>query len=376
MKSKKWVRTCQKLRDRVVQEQDGEKKYLLANFAGTEQQKDIEKRTALINDFFRIKLNIKAFSDSEEQRRGIAKVDFSDNQQVFNAMAKEFDMSYWAFNSMPNKQPLASYNPIFIWQLKSCNMHCPWCYVDDLNKNSRQGNNSEFFSIREIIDVFEEQRKSQPLFIARPSGGEPTLAIEQWLETLQELEKRGLDREVYVRGDTNLSTGRFIEYLETTGQIEKNYLEKVAEYPNFGLLCSFKGTDRKSFLHASGMREEYGFLEQERWDSFEKIIKAGIDAYPFIYDPNPETLESFMKQGASRFGDGFYLKTWIFPLKLYGPEKQRLEKLGIDPEQEQERLDKNFGKSQPIIQNMIWNKFGLNYQAVPRTGIKLKVRDK
>jgi len=117
----------------------------------------------------------------------------------------------------------------------------------------------------------------------------------------------------------------------------------------------------------------YSFLEDERWYSFSKIVKAGIDAYPFVYDPNPETLGSFMEKGAGMFGDGFYLKTWIFPLKFYGPERERLRKRGKNPEHYQKELDDNFGRSKEVMQDMIWKKFRLNYQATPRTGIELKL---
>jgi organic radical activating enzyme len=366
-----WIVHCANLRNKALKKEKGINKYLLANFTDTLQQKDIEARTPLIDDYFRVKINVKSFDEEMMQKSGKHAIDFSDNKQVFDALANEFDMPYWAFMSLKNTA-LKDFNRTFIYQLKACNLYCPWCYVDDCNKDGKQSN-GKYFSVPEIFDFFENEDKKGKIMNFRPSGGEPTLAVEQWLETLKEIQKRNLN--IFVQGDTNLTTGHFLDYLEEKRDIKRNLLEKVGEYNNFGLLCSFKGTDKESFLEAAGMSKTFEHLEDERWHTFGKLTNAGIDAYPFIYAPNPKTLESFMEKGAKLFGDGFYLKTWLVKLKLYGPEKARLAKLGISSEDYQKKLDSEFAESKEIMQNIIWKKYGLNYQAVPRTGIKLKFRE-
>jgi len=378
-----WVNYCLNLRKGVVSKgEKDDKKFLLANFLGTEQQKDIEKRTPLIQDFFRIKINVKAFNEKEMQKKGMHMhaIDFADNEAVFKALREEFDIPYWGFTKLKNR-PLKDYNDIFVYQLKACNVFCPWCYVDDANKNGKQENNSRFFSMSEIMDSFEDERKKQNIHMFRISGGEPTLAVEQWLEALRGLRNRGMGDDICIQSDTNLTTGNFIDYLQSGGELDKNLLEKVAEFPNFGVLCSFKGTDTEGFLRSMGItkvngsvEDKYSFLEEERWYSFSKLVNSGIDAYPFIYDPNPETLEKFMEKGAKMFGDGFYLKTWAYPLKLYGAEEERLKKIDKNPEDYQKELDDNFKRSKEVMQDITWKKFGINYQAIPRTGIKLKVK--
>jgi len=365
-----WIEFNSRLRKRVARKENGENQFLLASFVGTEQQKDIEKRTALIGDYFRAKINVKAFDDGERAKKNLPPLDFHNDQEVFNALKKEFDMPYWALNSI--HKPLKDLKNTFIYQLVACNYNCPWCYVDDINKNP-SAHGAKFFSTREVVDVFKQEQEKQPLYNIRPSGGEPTLMIEQWLEVLKEIDKRSLT--AYMQGDTNLSTGHFLERLEEKGEIENHLLEKVASFSNVGVLCSFKGTDKESFLKAAGMPKKYDFLEEERWYTFSKMLRAGIDAYPFVYDPDPVTLESFMEKGAEKFGDGFYLKTWVLPIKLYGPEIERLKRSGASPEAYQKQLDFNFNASTEIMQRLIWRKFGLNYQAVPRTGPKLKVQE-
>jgi len=368
---KRWIDYNLFSRGRILEKKDGENRYRLADFSGTAQEKDIKDKTSPIDRFYRVKINVKAFSDVERAKKGLPPFDFSDTEAILKVMKDEFDMPYWAFASIAVL--LKDLRDTFIYQLKACNIHCPWCYVDDSNKSATSVG-GEFFSMKEILDVFEDAQKNSPLYNFRPSGGEPTLAIEQWLECLREIETRGLT--AYVQADTNLTTGGFIEYLEQGGLVEKNILDKIGEYSNFGVLCSFKGTDVTSHLRAIGMPPKFDFLEEHRWYSFEKLIRAGIDAYPFIYDPNPETLEAFMDKGAKLFGDGFYLKTWVVPLKLYGPEKERLAKAGIDPVEYQRELTENFTRSEDIMQDLVRDKLGINYKAVPRTGVKLKILGK
>lgn len=359
-----------KLRNKVIRKKNNKLELLLASFVGTKQQKDIENRTPLIQDYFRVKINVKAFSETEMQKVKKHAINFSDNVAVFGALAEEFDMPLWAFYSLKKRAPLKDYANTFIYQTKACNLYCPWCYVDDSNKNAKK-ENGKYFSIKKIVDVFEKERKNQILLNFRPSGGEPSLVPEQWLLALRELEKRGLRDEIFVQGDNNLTTGYFIKYLEEKEEIEKNLLEKIGEYENFGLLCSFKGTDPVSFSKATGAKPE---LHEIQFDTFYILTKAGINTYPFIYDPNPNTLEEFMEKAAKKFGDVFYLKTSIFRLKLYGPEKNRLKHQGISIKDYQKQLDENFRKSKEIMQDLIWKKFGLNYQAIPRPGLKFYLK--
>jgi len=385
MNIKKWVKYNQRLRNNLIKKESGVNKYLLANFSGTAQQKDIEKRTDLVGgDYYRIKIDTKALSDSKKERGEFKPVDFSDLYSINNALKDDnaFDMPYWAFQTLSQKPTIQDCSRTFISQLKGCNLNCPWCYVDDISKNSKQGNGADFFSMQQIRNSFLQEIKNQAVYKLRPSGGEPTLAIEQWIETLRGLEQEGLEKKIYVYGDTNQTTGSFIQYLEKTNQIEKNLLEKVGEYNNFGLLCSFKGTDTVSFLQAIGLTKKdnspnpaFTFLEQERWKSFNMFVKAGIDAYPFIYDPDPKTIKNFMEQGIKKHGDGFALKTWIFPLKLYTPAKQRLEKKGVNPEKFQERLDEKFEQSKRELNDFLEEKFKIPYKTFQRAGIKLNPQE-
>ena len=338
-------------------EEKGVKKYLLANFSGTAQSIDIGKSAYTVGDFYRTKDNLKA--------------DPNDPGALERAVKEQFDMPQWA--SVALNRSLAETNMTFMPQTKTCNVYCPWCFVDDFNKNGEKGA-GEYFSVSEGIDALEELRKDKTIHVMRRSGGEPLLLPWQWTENLRELDKRGLSKEVYFQGETNLMTGHFIDHLQSEGRLDKNFWNEVAAYDNFGVLCSFKGTDAESHLGAIGFsNKKFSFLEEERWHTFDSMVKAGVDAYPFVYDPNPASLKGFLEKGMGKYGPDFASKTWVFPLKMYGPEKIRLERKGISKADLQVRLDEDFRISDDMMHELVPKMTGHEYKAVPRTDVQLKV---
>ena len=368
MNLEKWIKRCDSLSKRTFIEEDGVKKYLFARLSGTSQANDIKKSAVVIDDFYRTKDNLKCKSGNPSELYKSATSDTG------------FDMPLWAYKSL--NLPLQVCNMTFMPQTKTCNVYCPWCFVDDYNKNGRKEEGA-YFSNKEVIDAFLDARKglAKEMHVMRLSGGEPLLVPWQWLENLEELKRRGLSDDVYFQGETNLTTGSFIRQLQREGRLDKNFWEKIAEYNNFGVLCSFKGTDWKSNLRAIGFSQkdgtvnpEYKFLDKERWNTFETMVKAGIDVYPLIYDPNPKTLKYFLEKGVKKFGEEFALKTWIIPLKIYEPIRNRLDSRGIQLENFQKGLDENFKKSRGIMEKLIPKITGCGYKSIPRNEIILKVQ--
>lgn len=344
-------------------------KILLSNFEETRKQK--YQFAEVVESFFRRKINVKYFDEQYMKDKGRQVADFSDNNAVLNGLREDFDMPLWAFLNL-GRGNFADYNRPFIYQLKACNLRCHYCYADDVNKNAKEDSGSRFFSIPEILNAFEEYRKVKPLYTIRPSGGEPTLAVEQWLELVKEIKKRGEQDNVYIQGDTNLTTGHFIDFLEQNGEIEKNLLEKVADFGRFGLLCSFKGTDVENFVENTGAPAD---LFEEQFYTFKKYVKVGIDCYPFLYNPNPKTIKNFLERLASEVSENVYLKTGVFPLRIYEPVRIRLANQGIDVEEYKKKIDQNFARSREKMQEIIWEKYHINYQAFMRTGIQLKAKE-
>jgi uncharacterized Fe-S cluster-containing radical SAM superfamily protein len=282
---------------------------------------------------------------------------------------------------------LRNYNEVFIYQLKGCNLHCVYCFVDDWNKDGRLSHEARFFSLDEILSAFYRERERRklchetPLNRIRPSGGEPTLVIEQLPELLHKLEEAGLEREVHVQSDTNLTTGHFIDWLEAKGEVQKGILEEIASYKNFSLLASFKGTDPKNFSHNVRVSPK---LFEEQFYSFKKWLDAGVDVYPFLYNPNPASLGSFMDRFAHEVGEGAYLKTWVFSLKMYETVKARLRReavmRGVDPDQYirayAEEWQRNYEESEKFMKALLLQKYGLPYKRFLRAGLSYRTSPK
>lgn len=360
-----------KLRNNLSRIENGQLEILLANFDSSKQKADIEKRTLVINDFFRTKVDVKPWVEDEN-------FDWTDKEKIMDSIAAGFDMPTWALYSLEGKKELnrdlEKYAKNFIYQLKGCNIFCKWCFVDDFNKDGKLGYDSAFFSIPKIVDEFEEEmeREKGLLYRLRASGGEPTTVTEQWLHVLRELEKRGLSGKIHLQGDTNLTTGHFNDELEEKGLIEKNVFEKVAEYKNFGLLMSFKGTDKQRFYENTRVN---GNMLDEQVYTFKKILKSGINenAFLFFYNPNPKTLERFLDRLAKEVGENVYLKSWVFPLSLvYEPVKERLGKMGVNVQEYEQKLTEDFAASEDKMGEILEKKFGLEYKKILRVGIKLE----
>lgn len=360
---------------------------LVANFLNTEQLKDINVRTKIMGNHYRIKINSKKIDDKERAKAGKGPFDFEDSEGALDAMRTEFDMPFWAWYKLSGQKELSelkNYNNAFIYQLKGCNIFCRFCYVDDINKDGSMENNPSFLTIPEIVDAFVKERQNQNINFFRVSGGEPTIAAEQWLYALDELKKRGLEKEVYVQSDTNLTTGHFIELLEENGEIERGLLKKVGDYKNFGLLCSFKGTDPENYHESTGIPlEECDAFLKENIYTFKKLLDSGIDVYPFFYNPNPDTLEKFLERAAFEIGDDTFIrKSWVFLLKPYGPEKARLRqdaiKEGITEEEKiQEyihnycqKLEENFPKAEEKMREIMKKRFNEDYKLIMRPAIE------
>lgn len=326
-------------------------KYLLANLDDSEQAKDVKQTRGsvnyVINKFFRGKTNIKPNEWS----------------------APLFDMNWWAQYALGKGEP-EDYNEVFIYQIKGCNMACEFCFVDDYNNNGRQDHNAKYKNMRFILDNFlkerERTRKEEDYTfnVFRASGGEPTLALEQWLEALRGLDEKGLSKEVYMHSDTNLTTGRAIDYWIKKRELPSDLLEKIAEFKNFGLLACFKS----------------GLLDSQIY-SLEKFVNAGIDVYPYFINPNPAKLEEFMFKLEKIFGEEILLKSHILKVKVYHPTIERLkkqaEKRGLDSDKFIERKitqwNRNTEQSEEIMNKILAGRFGLSYKKYPRPGLKLKI---
>jgi len=372
------------LRRSTLQYDGNELKILLAKLKGSTQETDIE--IPLIGQFFRIKEDVKKFKDPN--------FDWNDKENVMKAILERFDMPTWALYRLRGKKELTpelkDFNDVFVYQIKTCNLRCPYCYVDDGLKDGRMDKNAEFFSISQILEAFYGERERRrkllkerevdkngklilPLNRIRPSGGEPSLVPEQWKILLEKLEVDGLNKEVYVQSDTNLTTGHFIEFLERKNEVEKGFLQQVGSFKNFGLLASIKGTDSKNYARNTSISIKLAEkLVEETLYTLGKYVDSGVDVYPFLYNPNPETLEEFLDRMKEKLGKNIIKKTWVFPLHMYNVTKDRLrkitKKIGEKEEEYVKRYEKEW-KENFLRAEEIMRKINPEYKKVLRVGL-------
>jgi len=336
-----------------------EGKLLLSNFEGTEQQKDINSTKGhvqgALDQFYRVKTNVKDEPMQEFYKAGDKKL-------------LMFDFNWWPLTRMLGKQE--DFNDVFIYQLKGCNVLCNFCFVDYFNNNGQLDNGAAFFPVGEIVDTFVKKRdelkkEGKNVNVLRASGGEPSLVPEQWLSLLVEIDGRGLSKEVYIQSDTNLTTGTAIDQWMASGSLDKNILEKIAEFDNFGLLSCFKGTDPEGFSEIT--RCDPKFFD-ETFYSFKKLADAGIAIYPHVINPNPKTLESFMERFSGMVGDQTHSLMHVFNIGPYGPVKARLEAEGKkrnDPKYFENKVQewKDNGKAgEEILDRLVRERIGVGYK--------------
>lgn len=373
------------LRKKLIKENN----ILVVDFTGTLEGKDSSKIYDLFPNvntgdyIFRTKVDVKEVDPQWRAQRNLEPFDFSDEKEIIRCLNKEFDMPVW-FLRGANKplSNIADYNLNFIYQVKGCNFHdgskyggCKFCYVDNISNNgSLKG--GTYISVEDIIDSFVSARSKFKVGLnrLRTSGGEPTLILDHILELMEKLAERGLDTQL--QSDTNLSTGKLIEKFEENGIYQKNILERLAEFP-VKILAGGKGSDTNNIMENIQADSD---LETQTY-SLKKLIKAGLDVYLFLYNPNPETLKDYMLT-LDRGIENIIPRTHIGLIKIYSPTAERLkflaEKENKDPaefiEAYKNKLEENYKRSVGVMENLMMERYGVGYKEILRPDVELKIR--
>lgn len=143
------------------------------------------------------------------------------------------------------------------------------------------------------------------------------------------------------------------------------------------MLAAVKGTDAGNL---EGNVQSAATIEAQIY-SIKKFVEAGFDVYPQLYNPNPSTLEDFLELMDSEI-QNFSLRAHIGPLKLYGPNRERLsleaEMQGIPAEDfisaKKKEWERNYADSCAVVDEYLWRTYGVGYKELPRPDIKLSVR--
>lgn len=204
-----------------------------------------------------------------------------------------------------------------VFQNAGCNWRCWYCFVP-FDLLSADPDHSDWFTVSEMLDMFLAQE--DPPSVIDLSGGEPGLTPEWVPWVLEELRRRGLERQYYIWSDDNLSTDYFWTHLSPSQH------ELVARFPNYGRVGCFKGIDQDSFAYNTNAAE-CGFDKQ--FEFMRRLIASGVDVYAYVTFTTP-TLHDIHDR-VSRFVDRLQgvnvhlpLRTVPLEVRVFTPVKARL----------------------------------------------------
>lgn len=164
-----------------------------------------------------------------------------------------------------------------VFQNSVCNWRCWYCFVDfKLLMGSEK--HSSFKTSNELIDLFlKEPNRPQMIDL---TGGQPDLTPE-WVPWMMEaLIERGLDKNIFLWSDDNLSNDYFWKYLD------ENQIDLIQHYEMYGRVCCFKGIEEVSF--GINTMADSSFFDQQ-FHLVERLMSLNIDLYFYITLTAPTT---------------------------------------------------------------------------------------
>ena len=189
-----------------------------------------------------------------------------------------------------------------VFQNAACAWRCWYCYVpfNLLSGDERRG---AWVTADELIRLYRAEPDAPPVIDL--SGGSPDLTPEWVVWTMDALKAADLHETTYLWSDDNLST----DYVFT--QLSVRERDRLADYPNYGRVCCFKGFDAESFTFNTGA-DRAGFGSQ--FETFRRYLDLGIDLYGYITLTGPEPDRA--EQGICELMDRFQDVSELLPLRV------------------------------------------------------------
>jgi len=165
------------------------------------------------------------------------------------------------------------------------------------------------------------------------SGGQPDLVPEWSLWFTDAIAARGLERELYVWSDDNLSNDFLWRYLK----VEE--IQRLRSRPNYGRVGCFKGFDEHSFAFNTRAHRD---MFSHQFQLMRRLVHAGFDVYGYATftsdtDKDLRTLMSaFIDRLQSEVHPLFPLRTIPLKIKEFTPTSDR-----IGPDQQRALLVQN-----------------------------------
>lgn len=207
-----------------------------------------------------------------------------------------------------------------VFQNASCNWRCWYCFVPfDLLAANRKY--SDWLSPAQLIDLYLEQ--PDPPKMIDLTGGQPDL-VPEWVPwMMNEVRTRGLERNIYLWSDDNLSNDYFWRFLSDQER------ELIAEYNNYGRVCCFKGFNAESFAFNT-LAEPMLFDRQ--FELMGRLLTVGMDLYAYATITTPsakgikDDIQHFMDRLQS-LNEYLPLRTVPLEVEIFTPVQKRLDEI-------------------------------------------------
>jgi uncharacterized Fe-S cluster-containing radical SAM superfamily protein len=265
-------------------------------------------------------------------------VELKSDKEIFEFIKRqEFDFPTWfKYNSGFSPRRVCDYNSPLVLQVAGCNFHggselggCWYCFVDDESNDGKYSAGKTYVGIEETItamkdakvrvaEFYKDKGKDVVPRVIRMSGGEPTIVLDWLTDFWKEIKRQKLD--FVGEMDCNLSTGKVVDDFEKKGIFEEGILYDLAKTEPLKIKAAIKGTDERNMQE--NVQSKTTMNDQSY--SLKKLIDAGFDVYPQMYNPNPLTLEDYLRRMDTEEIENFSKRVHIGPLKVYSPTKKRL----------------------------------------------------
>jgi uncharacterized Fe-S cluster-containing radical SAM superfamily protein len=247
-----------------------------------------------------------------------------------------------------------------VFQNAVCNWRCWYCFVPFalLSGNERF---SQWLGAADLVELYRDQPEPPPMIDL--TGGQPDL-VPEWVPWMMaELERRGLDRSVYLWSDDNLSNDYFWRFLSEADQ------RRVAAYPCYGRVCCFKGFDDASF---SFNTRASPLLFERQFDLMARLLTLGLDLYAYVTltTPQPDGIEDGVRRfmdRLQRLDENLPLRTVPLEVQVFAPVQPRLtteHRAALDHQQ----------AAIAVWQNEIQARFSAEKQLLSAADVPLKER--
>lgn len=223
-----------------------------------------------------------------------------------------------------------------VFQNAACNWRCWYCYVP-FNLLSANEEQSGWFTSDEMVRMYCELDE-RPLVIDC-SGGQPDL-VPEWIPWMMDaLTAAGLQDDVYLWSDDNLSNDYFWKFLSGTQR------RQVASFRNYGRVCCFKGFDPQSFAFNTKADSEL-FVRQ--FELFDRLLDSGIDLYAYATFTGPDPARAVA--GIATFMDRLQEIDRNLPLRLV---PLRIEVFGVVAGRVREPQERSLATQEEAV--VAWN---------------------